>query len=311
MLFAIYLDRDYASGTTAQYVYDVKVAHYYWLGLRDLKHMEVTFERLALLIRILKARKPAVLRTKAPFTKYHARDLWLAVQARFNAGDWDVVRLWAMVVMAREFMLRLNEIALTEPMSIANRHPITVSDIKFWDHEGHLIAHPGSLADANARIEEVAQFSTRAPPSKADKLGTNEELRSVMPVGLSAHFSSCWALWFFFGCYPVPEHRRSDTPLFRADPTGPNASQSVTTARLMSTLKAVCKAANIGVLECGMHCFRVGGLNDLQDLGCGPAELMALGRWSSDVWTLYSRRSRTRLTQWQAHLANATGELCQ
>ena len=87
--------------------------------------------------------------------------------------------------------------------------------------------------------------------------------------------------------------------------------QAVSTDRFMLVLKAVCKRASIDAVELGMHCFRVGGLNDLQDLGCGPAELMALGRWSSDVWTLYSRRSRSRLVKWQAHLADSTGELCQ
>ena len=44
--------------------------------------------------------------------------------------------------------------------------------------------------------------------------------------------------------------------------------------------------------DLGDHCFRVGGVNRLQDIGAGPAEIMALGRWSSVVWQLYARRQR-------------------
>ena len=67
----------------------------------------------------------------------------------------------------------------------------------------------------------------------------------------------------------------------------------------MALFRQVCEQAGILGPPFGTHCFRVGGLNALQDVGCGPAELMAFGRWASDVWRVYARRDHRRLAHWR------------
>ena len=50
----------------------------------------------------------------------------------------------------------------------------------------------------------------------------------------------------------------------------------------------------------GKHAFRVGGLNALQDAGASSVEILALGRWNSDAWRVYSRRHRAAMVKWTA-----------
>ena len=96
-----------------------------------------------------------------------------------------------------------------------------------------------------------------------------------------------------------PVHGRSavhkHVPLFRSA-RGFSADQAADTQH-HKLRKALIKAADphghtIRYKDLGDHCFRVGGVNRLQDIGAGPAEIMALGRWSSVVWQLYARRQR-------------------
>ena len=83
-------------------------------------------------------------------------------------------------------------------------------------------------------------------------------------------------------------------------------AQQVNAAVFMAAFNRAVKAAGIN-LHFGTHCFRVGGVNTLQDMGVGPAEIMAMGRWASDVWSLYARRNRMRLLQHTNAIADVAG----
>ena len=215
-----------------------------------------------------------------------------------------------MNLMAREQLLRLNEIALTKPMSIANKNPLMVADVQFWGGDENPVPHPTSVADANARLNKVAFATCRMPPSKADKRGTNEPMRFPAVEGTAAHFNACWALWFYLAANPADPARQQAVPLFRLSPYGPRCLEHQSAVQFMKELRARCKQAGISE-KFGTHFQRVGGLNELQDMGCGPAELMAIGRWASDVWKIYARRSRSRLSYWAIRQAHAAGELRQ
>jgi hypothetical protein len=65
-----------------------------------------------------------------------------------------------------------------------------------------------------------------------------------------------------------------------------------------SGFKAVCRTAKIRYEVLGKHCFRVGGMNALQEANASVCEIMALGRWRSDAWKAYARRNRRTLMRW-------------
>ena len=48
----------------------------------------------------------------------------------------------------------------------------------------------------------------------------------------------------------------------------------------------------------GAHAFRVGGVVAMQDAGASAVEVMAQGRWRSDAWRVYSRRSKRSSMTW-------------
>ena len=57
----------------------------------------------------------------------------------------------------------------------------------------------------------------------------------------------------------------------------------------------LCRKADIQYSQYGIHCFRVGGMNRLMDLGATAPQICAMGRWQGDCWQLYARRERSRL----------------
>ena len=48
----------------------------------------------------------------------------------------------------------------------------------------------------------------------------------------------------------------------------------------------------------GLHCFRVGGVVAMQEAGASMPEVMAQGRWKSDVVRIYCRRGKERSMRW-------------
>ena len=69
--------------------------------------------------------------------------------------------------------------------------------------------------------------------------------------------------------------------------------------------KELCKGAvpPLNADEYGLHCFRVGGMNLLMDLGASAPQICALGRWSTDCWQLYARRQRKELMRLTEQMA--------
>ena len=88
-------------------------------------------------------------------------------------------------------------------------------------------------------------------------------------------------------------------PWFRNDRL--SAPSLVTHAQFMSDLRFLCRSRGLQPAEgsWGKHAFRV-GLNALQDAGASAVEILALGRWTSDAWRVYSRRHRAAMVRWTA-----------
>ena len=124
----------------------------------------VQFPQVERLVKIMKVLRPPSLRTKRPFTNADMRAVWSVVQGQWCAGSFAFMELWSMIVLAREQLLRLNEIATTSPPSIANQHPVMVSDVLFFSDDDVPVQPPQSWKDAVARFPSLRRATTRMPP---------------------------------------------------------------------------------------------------------------------------------------------------
>jgi hypothetical protein len=299
LAFAVWLRRSYSAATVGTYINSVKSAHFKWVGITAFRDLGVAFSRLALLLKILKRDDPVKRRTKTPFTLSSVRRLWASVTDEWAAGHFDTMRFWSMLTLAFQQLLRLNEISNVQATSLANCHPMMVSHLQFFSITDQLIPHPTSVTSAARVLPQLHHAVLRMPPSKADPFGNNHPL--FLPIGRADHavYSPCWNLWFLIATFPVASDLADSTPLFRQSTGGtPNTLQPVVQVSVevfWSDFKHFCRNANIQYDQYGTHAFRVGGMNTLQDAGVGCPEMMALGRWASDIWTVYSRRQREHL----------------
>lgn len=114
-------------------------------------------------------------------------------------------------------------------------------------------------------------------------------------------YLSLWRLEHFD---PVPEDRRSVTPLFRTAIQGPYSKHLVTVL-----VRGAAHAAG----ETELHCFsgrslRVGGASDLLALGVPAMMIQLMGRWAGDTYRIYSRVCGRNLLDISQRMASAEGE---
>jgi hypothetical protein len=299
LLFARWLSRDYASATTIQYVGEVKKAHVRWLGV-PLESMNVAFYRLPMLFRMLKAEKPGKKRQKTPwevgnFDRVRTAHGRQARLGNFGGGvhGFEKATAYTVMLVAFEHLLRLNEVVRTQSGTAAEKHPLQWGDVVFKDAQGAELGW-----DSEHRpVGQPAVMEMRMPPSKTDPLGhSGTRLRSPFPHGWRAGVApnaAGPAMWRYMSRYPVTRRRAAITPLFRKQST--LQSGRLTKPVFQRIFHQLCRAAEIRYNVYGIHCFRVGGVNRLMDLGATAPQICALGRWQSDCWTLYARRERVRL----------------
>jgi hypothetical protein len=299
LLFGRWLSKDYASSTTVQYIGEVRKAHISWLGV-PLASMSVTFHRLPMLFRMLKREKPGNKRVKTPweyenFGKVRRAYGVAADKGYYGAGEtgFRLATVATCMYLAYEHLLRLNEVVRTQTGTAADKDPLQWDDVQFWDASGELLGW-----DTEGRPLGLPSLMTmRMPPSKTDQLGLRQEvLRSPFPKGWengAALNAAGPAMWRYMRQYPVRRERAGYTPLFRQERT--ECSARLTKAVFMTAFHKLCRKAGIQYSAYGTHCFRVGGVNRLMDLGATAPQICALGRWQSDCWQLYARRERVRL----------------
>ena len=115
--------------------------------------------------------------------------------------------------------------------------------------------------------------------------------------------SACRSLWAFMALFPVVGPKRARglppsheaTPLFRmyAAP-----SKQLVGSIWQGWFRDACKDAKITYKDFGISCFRIGGMMAMQLQGASEVEVMAQGRWVSDVWRVYSRRDKDSSAKW-------------
>ena len=315
-LFANWLDQQYASATTSQYVSGIKQKHTDWLGGSSLAELGVLLSRVTARLAIARKRKPGRKREKVPFSADLLADCLSFLWCR--GPFWHQrCTTYAVMALCMEHLLRLSETAhnRADPMTAASANPIRVCDVEFFDVNDQPVALPRSLADGWLREPNVHSMKCRMPPSKADPGGQNAPLFSpagspwlrsflspVPPAPLAVRWpvgtpvparravGACRAIWALLAIFPVKHSARHLTPLFA------NAKGSSLQLAKRTFMKyfgeAMKDAGHEDYKKYGQHCFRVRGAVALQDAGASGPQVAAHGHWRSDIWQLYNRRGK-------------------
>jgi hypothetical protein len=299
LCFIAWLARSYASTTVAQYYSHVKALAAKQIGALTLGSADVAFERADMAVKILKIRRPPVSKPKAAFTITHLRRLWAAARRGFLAHNFPTMAMWAVCTLAFQQLLRLNEVVDTGRKSTASYKPFRVSSIAFKAANGDAVPRPVSAADAQAREVAVVGASLKMVPSKADQAGKNPPLQLPMGQGQARQLSPCWVLWHLMGAFPTRGNGFTNRPLIRV---APESTEMITAAAFRRAFRAACRSARIQYSQFGMSAFRVGGASRLQEVGAGEAEIQSAGRWSSEAWRTYVRRSSSKGSSWSTRM---------
>ena len=297
-----WLARSYKSSTVSTYIGHVKALLGQWLGHVVMEDLGFTWSRLNKALRILRSTRPVSVRDKRPFTfnmMLNIATFWQA-QGR-NTMTFTQKCMWAAMVLCFNQLLRGNEIAQSSTFSFANRIPMVHSHIKHFGADGRVLCSPVSSADARKRVHLVASSKLKMPPSKCDPEANNLPLYLTGAVGgVQEWLSPATQIFLLQGdCPTVSDAEAQYCVLF---PKSRKSVQPISAANMLKVAKAMCSKASIDPDNLGTHAFRVGGMNHLQESGATIAQIMAIGRWSSDAWKLYSRRNRKRLVVWSQKL---------
>jgi hypothetical protein len=286
--------------TVVKYVGDVRRAQHAWIGM-PLEAMGVSFHRLPALLKLLRKERPGGKRDKAPWSCDYFSDIRSGAGAKSGKGQFpgcpkqrrERETVFTVMLVAFEQLLRLNEVVNTGKNTAASRDPLFLSDLSFVDNLGRQVPWH--------RYSNPAMAVLRMPPSKTDQQGVKfDALRMPFPMGWrqgSGPNAAGPALWRYVLGRGTLEKERGTRPLFEVPGTQGRPGKSLTHTIFSRVFKELCDMAQprIDHRAFGLHCFRVGGMNRLLDLGATAPQICALGRWSSDCWKLYARRQRAAL----------------
>lgn len=314
LLFVCWLDMaepPYTGSTVVAYVNDIMARHFRWLGGVTFKSCIRCTQRLSMAYKVIRRERPSQLRSQIGFEHSWFDIIWAGSKHHMlldNETGFLYRRTYAQSALAFEQLLRMNECADTETISIANADPMLLSDVYPFDHDGQPLEFND---DGTIRNVHTLKFlRIRMPPSKADFMGANTDLAvpartDGVQLGIEIPWCACDAIVASIQWDPVPRGLHHCTPLFRR--TRATTPLQGTARQHWKTFKKMCEAGDpMGrILRWKLlsaHAFRIGGMNRLQQLGAGPAEIMALGRWASDCWKIYSRRLWGSLMNWTAQM---------
>jgi len=300
-----WLARSFESSTVATYICHVKGLLSKWLGFIIMEDMGFTWSRLNYAIRILKSTRPAAIKFKRPFTFGMMKSIaiyWMHVGR--DKMSFTQKCIWAAMVLCFNQLLRGNEVAQNSTFSFANRLPMLQAHVKHYKANGSVLCFPVSGTDARDRLALLASSKLKMPPTKCDPEAANLPLYLTSAVGGVAEWlSPASQLFLLQGDMPVASHNEAMcTVMF---PANASSAVPISASNFLRVAKSMCTKAGVDNKELGTHAFRVGGMNHLQESGATVAQIMAIGRWSSDAYKLYSRRNRKRLVVWSRKLTHS------
>jgi len=311
LVFGRWLGRSYIGDTVVKYVGDVRRAQHVWIGM-PLEALGVSFHRLPTLLKVLRKERPGGKRDKTPWLCSNFGSIRRGAgmgsgQGRFT-GDpkqrQEREAVFTVMLVAFEQLLRLNEVVNTGKNTAASRDPLFLSDLTFVD--------AGGIQVPWHEYSDPAMAVLRMPPSKTDQQGVKfDALRMPFPAGWRKGVgpnAAGPALWRYVLGRNIPEQERGVKPLFEVPGVRGQPGKSLTHTIFTRVFRELCQLAKPAIDHAvfGLHCFRVGGMNRLLDIGATAPQICALGRWSSDCWKLYARRQRAALAGLTESMATQT-----
>jgi hypothetical protein len=106
-------------------------------------------------------------------------------------------------------------------------------------------------------------------------------------------------LWRMLELDPVPKAERATTPLFRLA-----NGQPVRTGDVRECVRALMRRIGCDPLQFGAHSLRIGGATAAMAAGVDSAVIKVMGRWSSDVFMIYTRINRESAARMSSVIAS-------
>ena len=187
----------------------------------------------------------------------------VAMSDRAEAANWT-----AALTVAFCGLLRAAEFALQPGETMSSTRCLTRGDISF-------------RRDENG--EEYVVLTMR--PAKGEP-GAAKEVPLLLGGG-GTFLDPVKALRRLLEEDPVPEELKASTPLFRN-----RHGKAFTVPDVRRMVKLLMGGIGLDPARFGAHSLRIGGATAGLAAGLSPAALRAAGRWSSDVYLIYTRASK-------------------
>ena len=136
------------------------------------------------------------------------------------------------------------------------------------------------------RSDGVLHATIRMRPLKKER-GSRCKGSTVVLRGGGSLLDPVAELWRMLELNPVPASERSSTPLFRLA-----NGESVRTGDVREMVRHLMRQIGCDPLQYGAHSLRIGGATAAMAAGVDPAVIKVMGRWSSDVFMIYTRINR-------------------
>ena len=303
LLFAQWLYNDHASSTVVRYLGDVKAWHRDRVLGVPFQALGVVFFRIPLLFKVFKRETPGKKRTKLEWKFEFFRQIEQGVSGARNGVFGEGIEgyrqctVWVMKLVAFQQLMRMNELALTNPPSKADFLPLVWGDVRFIDDSDREIAWDMNGRPILPDQRRVTYCLVRMPPSKMNDEGEEDGLAFPFPKnwnGGPSKASAAVAMWQRMQRYPVSRKHAKTWPLFAYNPWGTAEPIKFTVGNFQTTSHKLCRLAipEIRYTGLGLHAYCIGGTNRLIDVGATEPQVHAAGRWRSDCWVLYARRNR-------------------
>ena len=167
-----------------------------------------------------------------------------------------------------------------------------------WGHLRFVMQDEHTPAYAEVRITPCKQ-ANKGPGRHASRLPL------VLPYEADAPVNACRALWHVRQV--AIERGRpmgADAPVL----TEPSSARPIVYPDLLRYLRMLLSRLGSAVgraTQYALHSLRIGGATALLKAGCPPSVIQALGRWSSEIFRLYTRACFGDAIEWAKKMSRA------
>ena len=150
------------------------------------------------------------------------------------------------------------------------------------------------------RADGVLHARIRMRPLKKER-GSRTKGTTVVLRGGGSLLDPVAELWRMLELDPVPKAERATTPLFRLA-----SGEPVRTGDVREIVRALMKRIGCDPLQFGAHSLRIGGATAAMAAGVDAAVIKVMGRWSSDVFMIYTRINREMAARMSAVIGSTS-----